>query len=215
MENNNVDMTLYQSEIQKPEYIPVDDSTQYNSSLFDKGMEILKKYKEEQKHNGNFNKFPVFVKDNVDWIYNDALGRMVNFDSKESVNKYLEERYKKDKIKYLLTGKWPNVRFYYRDSSWMYYYYLQVKDPEVKLKKYFDFDYYSPDWPREKIVELIEKYDIGIIFQFCLYSDSNSNMSFEDWYYERIRKEKSIFDGKSYDDVGMVVSVEESAKSVK
>ena len=130
------------------------------------------------------NEFYINENNGEEWIYNSAISTTYSFDNIESLHKYLDERYKSDKVKYLLTGKWPNTRFCYRDSSWIYYYYLQLTDPEVKLNKYFDFDYYSSDWTRESIIELTEKYGEWILFPFCVYSDTNPNKPFDEWYEE-------------------------------
>ena len=130
------------------------------------------------------NKFDVFIKDGEEWIYNSVF-YLYDFDSPESLKKHIEDRYNSDKLKYLITGKWPNIHFYYRDSIWISYYYMQLTDPEVVLKNYFDFCYYTPDWPRDKIIELTNKYGKSILFDFCVYSDTNPNMSFDDWYEEK------------------------------
>ncbi len=158
-----------------------------NSGSLVKHMEYNKELLESRERT---NKFHIVVKYGKKWVDNSALYLKIDCDSVESLHKQIEEIYKEDKTQYLETGIWPDIIFRNRDGYWAHYYYLQLTDPKVKLEKYLDFDYNVHDWPRERIIELANKYGKNILFLFGIYSSTNQDMSFEEWNQERLRFKK-------------------------
>ena len=125
--------------------------------------------------------FDLIIKDCYE---NNKLIPSFCFIDKDSKIKYTEEKYFNDKEEYLKTNVWPEVGASYRDSIWAYYYYLQITDRSINLNKYFDFDYDTTKWTRDKLKELMNKYGRNILFAFGVYSSVKTDLSFDDWYKE-------------------------------
>lgn len=187
MENNKKDDMINSYKSEDDQFLELLQSCNLDLTSSESLTKYMKYFKESRDGREYENKFRVIFKEGEEWIYNSALSTVWDFDSEESLHKYLEEIYIKDKKKYLRTGVWPNTKFFFRDGSWTYYYYMQLNDPEVKLKNYLDFDYCSSNWSRERLIELTEKYGKNILFPFCVYSSTNPNMSFEDWYNDYMK----------------------------
>ena len=103
--------------------------------------------------------------------------------------KYATAKYQNDKKEYLKTGNWPEVMFYRRDMLWSYYYYLQLTDMNVNLEKYLDFDYDTNKWNRSKLISAVHQYGLNALFQIRLYSDQDSNLSFDDYMRNKMKVE--------------------------
>ncbi len=136
----------------------------------------------ESKHGKYKNEFSTFVKDGKTWIDNRGFVLATDFDSLETLEHHTVERYIGDAIAYMLIDIWPETRFCDRNSIWLKYYCNQLRDLDVALDKYFDFDYDVSNWPRESLIELIEDYGESVLFPFSIYSEKKVNMPFDDWY---------------------------------
>ncbi len=117
-----------------------------------------------------------------EYIYNSNGNKIVIFTGKEIIIDDIKKKYLIDKKRYLNTGIWPNIKFYYRDDKWEYYYYLQLMDKDLDLEKYLDFDYDVNKWNRDDIIDLINEYGLGILLAFYIYSKLETKLSFDEWF---------------------------------
>ena len=117
-----------------------------------------------------------------EYIYNGDGNKVVSFTGNEIRVDDIKEKYLFDKNRYLTTGNWPKNLFNYRDDKWEYYYYLQLMDKDIDLEKYLDFDYDVDKWKRDDIINLIDDYGLGILLAFYIYSNTSTDLSFDEWF---------------------------------
>ena len=123
-----------------------------------------------------------FVANGVECIDNSEASKEMEFENVGELIDAVKRRYEQDKKVYLATGSWPNIHFVYRDNVWDYYYYLQLMDKDINLDKYLDFDYDTTKWTRDDIIEIINRYGMGILFALSLYINVETDLSFDDWF---------------------------------
>ena len=112
--------------------------------------------------------------------------------SNEEISNYAKKRYEIDKKNYLSSGIWNKPFFYDRSKLWSYYYWLQLWDKDINLQMYFDYDYDTNIWTREKIQQSLKNYDENYIFQFLLFLHSNLNISFDEYIQVKSQTESQI-----------------------
>ena len=99
---------------------------------------------------------------------------------------YTKKRYQIDKKNYLNSGIWNKPFFHERGNLWAHYYWLQLWDKDIDLPKYFDYDYDTNIWTREKIQQSLINYDESYMFQFLLFLRSGlKTISFDEYIYTK------------------------------
>ena len=102
------------------------------------------------------------------------------YDDAEMVS-LVKTRYENDKKEYLESGQWPKGAFFRRDDMWSYYFFLQLTDTTINLEKYLDFDYDSSKFDRDSLISIVFRHGFKVLFLFCLYISSGSDMNFDDF----------------------------------
>ena len=93
--------------------------------------------------------------------------------------------YNKDKQEYLKTGAWPNTNFRKKDRWWAKYFFLQLTDEDVKLNKYFDFDYDTAEWTRDKLIDLVLGNEIESLIKLSLHSQTDKSTTLSEYIKAR------------------------------
>ena len=93
--------------------------------------------------------------------------------------------YYKDKQEYLRTGVWPKTNLPKKNHYWAKYFFLQLTDDDVKLDKYFDFDYDTKVWTREKLIDLVLGSEIDSLIELSLFSQGNKSKPLSEYLKEK------------------------------
>ena len=148
---------------------------------------------ENKKHSSHEEIYALAVDEANKWINGEIkmmtpiLSAEINNDT--DIIKYITSKYQNDKKEYLNTGNWPKVMFYQRDMLWSYYYYLQLTDMSINLEKYLDFDYDTSKWNRSRLISAVHQYGLNALYQICLYSGQDSNLSFDEYMRNKMKTE--------------------------
>ena len=106
-------------------------------------------------------------------------------DTEEDAAKYAFNKYQIDKKTYLESGTWPTGMFYNRDTLWNYYYFYQLTDMSIELDKYFDFDYDTSIFDRNKLLESVHIYGMDVILHFYSFMHSRTKKSFDEYMADK------------------------------
>ena len=126
-----------------------------------------------------------------DWVEGKKLNIppfLIAVMTEEQIKDCVTRKYQKDKESYIERSTWPIIFFIGGDKLYNYYMYLRLTDESIDLTNYLNIPYNIDIWPKERLLELINKYGISVISEIRDYIIKKPPMTFEKYHQKQEAK---------------------------
>ena len=126
-----------------------------------------------------------------DWVEGKKLNIppfLIAVMTEEQIKDCVTRKYQKDKESYIERSTWPIIFFIGGDKLYNYYMYLRLTDESIDLTNYLNIPYNIDIWPKERLLELINKYGISVISEIRDYIIKKPRMTFEKYHQKQEAK---------------------------